>query len=40
MHSIGSRMHCIIPMMTNFIQACARAKIKRVGIRYCSFILN
>lgn len=29
-HSIGSRMHCIIPMMTNFIQACARARIKRV----------
>lgn len=29
-HSIGSRMHCIIPMMTNFIQACARAKIKKV----------
>ncbi|CEG44584.1 nad-dependent epimerase dehydratase [Plasmopara halstedii] len=29
-HSIGSRMHCIIPMMTNFIQACARARVKRV----------
>ncbi|CAI5746689.1 unnamed protein product [Peronospora destructor] len=29
-HSIGSRMHCIIPMMTNFIQACARSRIKRV----------
>ncbi|EEY57760.1 dihydroflavonol-4-reductase, putative [Phytophthora infestans T30-4] len=29
-HSIGSRMHCIIPMMTNFIQACARGRIKRV----------
>ncbi|KAE9337406.1 hypothetical protein PF008_g12550 [Phytophthora fragariae] len=29
-HSIGSRMHCIIPMMSNFIQACARARIKRV----------
>ncbi|TDH65910.1 hypothetical protein CCR75_001331 [Bremia lactucae] len=29
-HSIGSRMHCIIPMMTNFIQACARARTKRV----------
>ncbi|KAK1945100.1 Cinnamoyl-CoA reductase 1 [Phytophthora citrophthora] len=29
-HSIGSRMHCIIPMMTNFIQACARCRIKRV----------
>ena len=30
MHSVGSRMHCIIPMMTNFIQACARSRIKRV----------
>uniref|UniRef100_M4B4J7 FYVE-type domain-containing protein n=1 Tax=Hyaloperonospora arabidopsidis (strain Emoy2) TaxID=559515 RepID=M4B4J7_HYAAE len=29
-HSVGSRMHCIIPMMTNFIQACARSRIKRV----------
>lgn len=29
-HSIGSRMHCIIPMMTNFVQACARARIKRM----------
>lgn len=29
-HSIGSRMHCIIPMMTNFIQACARAKIQKL----------
>lgn len=29
-HSIGSRMHCIIPMMTNFIQACARARVTRV----------
>lgn len=29
-HSIGSRMHCIIPMMTNFIQACARARIKKL----------
>lgn len=34
-HSIGSRMHCIIPMMTNFIQACARARVKRV--RLCLF---
>lgn len=29
-HSIGSRMHCIIPMMTNFIQACARANISKL----------
>lgn len=38
-HSIGSRMHCIIPMMTNFIQACARARVKRVrcevSIEWC-----
>ncbi|OQS04098.1 dihydroflavonol-4-reductase, partial [Thraustotheca clavata] len=29
-YSISSRVHCIVPMMNNFITACIRAKVKRV----------
>ncbi|RHY28942.1 hypothetical protein DYB32_005592 [Aphanomyces invadans] len=29
-HSVSSRMHCIVPVMTNFIKACVRARIKKV----------
>ncbi|KAF0731792.1 hypothetical protein Ae201684_011093 [Aphanomyces euteiches] len=29
-YSISSRVHCIVPMMNNFITACVRAKVKRV----------
>ncbi|ETV95503.1 hypothetical protein, variant [Aphanomyces invadans] len=29
-HSVSSRMHCIVPAMTNFIKACVRARIKKI----------
>ncbi|KAF0688236.1 Aste57867_20106 [Aphanomyces stellatus] len=29
-HTISSRMHCIVPVMTNFIKACVRARIKKI----------
>ncbi|RHY64891.1 hypothetical protein DYB34_001230 [Aphanomyces astaci] len=29
-HPVSSRMHCIVPAMTNFIKACVRARIKKI----------
>ncbi|KAH9128847.1 hypothetical protein AeMF1_001033 [Aphanomyces euteiches] len=30
MHTISSRMHCIVPIITNFIKACVRGRIKKI----------
>ncbi|KDO27782.1 hypothetical protein SPRG_07381 [Saprolegnia parasitica CBS 223.65] len=30
MHTVSSRIHCIVPVMTNFMKACVRARVKKM----------
>ncbi|OQR84858.1 dihydroflavonol-4-reductase [Achlya hypogyna] len=30
LHTISSRIHCIVPVMINFMKACVRAKVKKI----------